>query len=129
MNSYQTGLDNLEASGIVGLSPNNFERRGDLFIKKMRDAGVIDQALFSIMIELKNDSSKITFGGYDLESFAYPNETLRFHDIKNGSVHWMLTLEKMTLKNTDDPVDDKTHEYGKNSSVIVDSGTSYLLMP
>ena len=81
------------------------------------------------MIELKNNTSKITFGGYDLEAFAYPNETVRFHNIKNGSVHWMLTLEKMTFSNTNDPIDDLKHEFGKNESIIVDSGTSYLLMP
>lgn len=41
----------------------------------------------------------------------------------------MLTLQKMTFSNTDDPLDDLKHEFGKNSTVIVDSGTSYLLMP
>ena len=106
MNGYQTGLGNLEASGIVGLSPKSMAKRGDLFIKKMRDNGIIDQALFSMMIELENETSKITFGGYDLEAFAYPNETLRFHDIKNGSAHWMLGLERMTITNTNDPKDD-----------------------
>lgn len=35
----------------------------------------------------------------------------------------------MTFNNTDDPMDDLNYEFGKNSSVIVDSGTSFLLMP
>lgn len=111
------------------MSPKSFEKRGDLFIEKMRDAGVIDQALFSMMIELKNETSKITFGGYDLEAYAYPNETVRFHNITSDSSHWMLNLEKMTLTNTDDPIDDTKYEFGKNKSIIVDSGTSFLLMP
>jgi hypothetical protein len=63
----QSGLDAMRASGIVGMSPNHFEKQGDLFIEKMRDSGVIDEAIFSIYIDLKNDNSKISFGGYDLK--------------------------------------------------------------
>lgn len=66
----QSGLDAMRASGIVGMSPNHFEKQGDLFIEKMRDSGVIDQAVFSLYIDLQNDNSKISFGGYDLAKFA-----------------------------------------------------------
>jgi len=33
----------------------------------MREAGVIDNAIFSLFMDLETDNSKITFGGYDLE--------------------------------------------------------------
>lgn len=66
----QRGLSTLRTSGIVGMSPNHFEKMGDLFIEKMRDAGVINKAIFSLMIELTNDQSKITFGGIDMANMA-----------------------------------------------------------
>jgi hypothetical protein len=77
----QSGLSNLAVSGIVGLSPNVKNNVGDLFIVKMRDSGVIDKAVFSIMIELKNDKSKMTIGGTDLTNMAALGSQLVYHDI------------------------------------------------
>jgi len=37
----QQGLSTLKTSGIVGMSPNHYEKMGDLFIEKMRESGVI----------------------------------------------------------------------------------------
>lgn len=51
----QQGLDFLASSGIVGMSPNHFEERGDLFIEKMKETGVIDSSVFSMSIELEQD--------------------------------------------------------------------------
>lgn len=51
----QTGLDQLYTSGIVGLSPNNEESTNDLFILKMKESGVIEKAIFSLMIELTDN--------------------------------------------------------------------------
>lgn len=45
----------------------------------MRDSGVIDEAVFSIFIDLKSDNSKISFGGYDLVSFADKDADLNYH--------------------------------------------------
>jgi len=38
----QKNLYSLESSGIIGMSPNALEDRGDLFLLKMKEAGVID---------------------------------------------------------------------------------------
>ena len=70
LSSYNLG--NLHATGLVGLGPKKTDDRADLFIEKMKDVGVIDQAAFSLYINLKDDKSKITLGGYDTERFGYP---------------------------------------------------------
>jgi hypothetical protein len=38
----------------------------------MKEARVIDKAVFSISIDLKNDRSMITFGGFNLKKYAAP---------------------------------------------------------
>jgi hypothetical protein len=70
----QSGLGGLAASGIVGLSPKHGSKRGDLFIEKLKKTGAIDEAVFSLMINMKDDNSKVTFGGYDLQKFALPGQ-------------------------------------------------------
>ena len=77
----QQGLDTLATSGIVGLSPLSTGTMGDLFIIKMRDSGVINKALFSIMIELVNNKSKMTFGGVDMINLAALGSTMNYHDV------------------------------------------------
>ena len=58
----------------------------------MRDSGVIEKAVFSIMIELKNDRSKMTFGGVDLDGMSAHGSTLRYHPISLDTSDWELTL-------------------------------------
>ena len=54
------------SSGIVGLSPKG-EERGDLFINKFKESQILDEAVFSLYIDLKTETSRISFGGFDLE--------------------------------------------------------------
>jgi hypothetical protein len=77
----QKHLSNLKGSGILGMSPyDDKDNRGDLFILKMKKANVIDQAVFSLYINLHNHSSKITFGGFNLTKFASPNsQNISYH--------------------------------------------------
>jgi hypothetical protein len=58
----------------------------------MKEAGVIDQSIFSFYMNLKNDSSKVTFGGYDQEKFAAEGTELVFHNINTTSEEWQITL-------------------------------------
>ena len=63
----------MEASGLIGLGSAVTEFDGeacDLFVDKMKEAGTIENAMFAIYLDLQNDNSKITFGGYDLNRFA-----------------------------------------------------------
>ena len=83
------------SSGLVGLSPFKNEKHimvGDLFINKMRDSGAIDNAIFSMMIELINNKSKMTFGGYDLENMAAPGATIQYHNLVAPLYHWTLVM-------------------------------------
>ena len=49
------------------MSPYRTDENGDLFVEKLAKDGVIDEAVFALYINLKEDSSKISLGGYDLE--------------------------------------------------------------
>ena len=84
----QQGLDALASSGIVGLSPMSTGTMGDLFILKMKKSGVIDKALFSIMIELVHDKSKMTFGGVDMANLAALGSTMTYHDVASKHIKW-----------------------------------------
>jgi len=52
------------------MSPNPFDEESDLFIVNMKESGIIDHAIFSLSIGMRGSQSKITFGGYDLESYS-----------------------------------------------------------
>lgn len=124
----QTNLESLQASGLVGLSPNNQETLCDLFIIKMKEAGVIDKAVFSFLIDVKNDRSKMTIGGIDM-SLAAPNSTLNYHKINNGSMHWLINITKMEMSGAKNADNYTKYPFGQDKPAIVDSGTSFLLMP
>ena len=70
--------------------------------------------------------SKLTIGGYDEHKFGAPNAPLIWHDLKPNSKdkynHWRLHMEK--LKFGEFTIEDTSIE-----SVILDSGTSLVLMP
>lgn len=86
----QKGLERLACSGIVGMSPNHFEEESDLFIEKMKETGAIDEALFSLSIGMNDQQSKITFGGYDTDSFA--TGPMTWHSIDRWSTYWEVTM-------------------------------------
>jgi len=65
-------------SGIIGMSPNGNEKIGSLYIQKLKESGAIDEALFSIYINLRDKTSKITFGGYALDLFAREDQ-IEYH--------------------------------------------------
>ena len=47
-------LASLHASGIIGMSPSEKNLIGDLFLVKLRKAGIIDRSMFSIYVDFKN---------------------------------------------------------------------------
>ena len=68
---HQVTLDGMSISGLVGLSPEVSEQsRNDLLVDKLLKAGVIDQRVFSFSVNLQENRTKMTFGGYDLEKYA-----------------------------------------------------------
>ena len=126
----QTGLGSLYTSGILGLSPNSDETTNDLFILKMKESGVIEKAVFSLMIELTDDKSKMTFGGIDLANMAALGSKLVYHNIDQSSKKWWtLRLQNMTMEGKSSKIDYSKLVFGEDKKIIVDSGTSFLLMP
>jgi len=70
---------------------------GDLFIEKMKETGVIDNAMFSMFFDFSNSKSKISLGGYDLESYAVPGAQVNFHSIDEDEGKWMLAVNSVEL--------------------------------
>ena len=64
---YQKDLEGLRCSGVVGMSPYTTDENGDLFVEKLYKDGAIDEAVFALYINLEENSSKISLGGFDLE--------------------------------------------------------------
>lgn len=125
----------MATTGIVGLSPTG-DQRGDLFVEKFFKAGIIDQAVFSLYIELQNETSQIAFGGYDIEQFGLygKNTPVHFHRMSPiNAQHWQLDLSTITVLMKTPDKDQKYNEistiFDSNQKVIIDSGTSFILMP
>jgi hypothetical protein len=94
-------LQGLATSGIVGLSPSIKDSTNDLFVIKLKDSGIIDRAVFSLMIDLTHDSSKMTFGGYDLQNMVSLGSKLNYHKIETDEENnkwWTLKLNEFTLQ-------------------------------
>lgn len=105
------------------MSPSKIgDQRPDLFVEKAYDQGVIDEKLFSIKFGGDDAASQITFGGYDTEIFAkedliwYPNYTPY-----PKHYFWAVELEGLIAG---DVLYTDIEPFG-----VVDSGSSYILMP
>ncbi len=115
---YAWDLDNLYADGIMGMSPTCQESGAELVIEEMYKQGVIDEQLFSIQVGDFQEPSFITIGGYDTERYA--KEDLQWHNLTND-LYWTIEMEKVSVGGEEIPIETR--------DIIVDSGTSYLLMP
>lgn len=127
----QSGLEGLQADGIIGLAPsvhtNAQNVTSTLYLQRLFETGQIPEAVFSLMIDSDASvQSKITIGGYNNEKFGAEGSEMAWHPLqpnKDGLLnHWRLKMEELSfgefkIKDTN------------IQSVIVDSGTSLLLMP
>lgn len=64
----------------------------------------------------------MTFGGYDED--AYATGELSWHDVPSYSNYWELTMDKFEFA-----VDGETKHHTGARRIIIDSGTSFNLMP
>jgi len=71
--------------------------------------------------------SKILFGGYDAKKYSKTNK-IDWHSIGKYANYWMLDMKTMgfNIKNTAGKIE--KWSVG-NKKVIIDSGTSFILMP
>jgi hypothetical protein len=104
------------------MSPNHFEEESDLFIEKMKEAGAIDQAVFSLSIGMNDVQSKITFGGYDLDEYA--TGAIKWHNIHMFSAYWEVNMVHLHFE-----IGGEKQYMFPGRDLIVDSGTSFNLMP
>ena len=123
MVAHQHGLGGLLAEGIIGLAPVNYTdprdtAKPELFIDVAFNQGAIDERVFSLLIGADKKKQVFTIGGYDLAQFAKGD--LIWHDCFSDE-YWSVRMDG--FKYGDDALR-TTH-----NEAIVDSGTSYLIMP
>ena len=115
----QSGLGSLMCDGILGLSPTNQNDPDmDLFIEQAYAQGSIPEKVFSLSIGPGSKPSSITFGGYDLETFATGD--IKWHPTIQDQ-HWEVGLSGFSVGDTKVPI--------SMNKTLVDSGTSYISMP
>jgi hypothetical protein len=78
--------------------------------------------MFSFYIGKGDAQSRITFGGYDLETYA--TGPISWYDIDQSSHYWAIPMKGLQYK-----VGDKQIEMGSGRNLVVDSGTSFIFLP
>lgn len=81
------GYEFMAADGVLGLAPT---QTGDtdsmIYVKALKDAGIYNTAMFSIMLKDK-DPSTIVFGGYDKKYAPTTDSVLGWND-KSADNSW-----------------------------------------
>jgi len=117
---FQTNsLSGLRADGILGLSPSTQKAGTSLFVDELAEKGTIDKKMFSFYVSKGQSNSRVIFGGYDMK-YAKPNSTVTWNDLINDH-YWSVSLVRVRLGEKEVPI--------STSTAIVDTGTSYLLVP
>ena len=71
----------------------------------------------------------MTWGGYDLDKYLNPGSSFAFHNLNQSTVFWMIKLDHISLSDTVHPIADAQYNFGNQSDLIIDSGTSFSMMP
>lgn len=112
-------LVGLKADGILGLSPSSSNSKVQLFMDALFDSKKIDKKVFSFSITKTLEGSSVTFGGFDM-SLASKDSKLTWNELINTN-YWSLELIKAKIGDKDLEIE--------TSTAIVDTGTSFLLVP
>jgi len=106
---------------LKGLAPSNQRTDANLFIEELDQSQIIEKRIFSFAINSIDSGreSKIIFGGYDM-SYAKPNTSLTWNDLINNH-YWSVELVNVNLGVYKAPLTARV--------AIIDTGTSFLLMP
>jgi hypothetical protein len=85
--------------------------------------------MFALYISLKDGKSMIQYGGYNLKKYAHPShQYFDWHALTDARHHWSLTLDSLSYQPQNGKAD-PNKALGMGQKIIVDSGTSYFLMP
>lgn len=93
---------------------------GRLFLKSLADVGQIEDYVFAFSIGQNSEKSTVSIGSYQLDGNVVPGTPIVWHDLTN-SAYWTLNFDGASFGNSRIPV--------TTQSLIVDTGTSYNLMP
>jgi len=110
---FSEQLSNLQASGIVGLSPylphsaSLNGKKMPRFIDQLKSQGIISRSLFSLYISDYADQSDdknatdshLTFGAYDLQSYASPGAQITWNSLHNRN-YWTVLLSSAEVVST-----------------------------
>jgi hypothetical protein len=55
--------------------------------------------------------------------YAYPGSKIHFHNVEKDSDDWAIDMDHMSL------VQNPNYIFGRGQKIVVDSGTSFILMP
>ena len=94
VNAEKTTLSILKCSGVIGLGPIK-AKTTDLFIDKIKEAGIIDKKIFSFSIGMGAYKNQMTFGGYDVSKFG--QGPLQWHNIKTTGNFWLANITSVSL--------------------------------
>ena len=130
-----SGVEQDRFAGIIGLAPKSSEQQLRAFIAQVTEINTFAteerlSPLFSFYLSKDPaQDGRVTFGGYDVASFAKPGSTdkdIFWSDTVRGEKYWTLGMSGVALK------DAKTQNYLpeiKSRYVIMDTGVSYALIP
>ena len=113
------GLDNSNWDGILGLLPSSISG-SNLFVTELFKAGILSEDSFGVRYTDTSEGSEITFGGFDRD-IVDKIDDFTFVELYDN-MHWSAKLghsKYESLGNLPDVA----------KSVILDSGTSLILMP
>lgn len=113
----------LKADGILGLAPTTQGTAIDMIYNRYNNTtpgNGINLKVFSMAIASGGLQSRFTFGGYDSLKYGRQGGSIEWHSI-HGNKYWQINMSGVSIGNS--------NIITSTNQVIVDSGTSYLLMP
>ena len=110
----------MRASGIIGLNQEAYTKGGIIF--NLKDQGHIKYGIMGLYLNAKANfgGSEAHFGGYNEGLIG--NKTIHWANVVHN-MHWVIILDSVMIGMSHNLL----HKY--QSAVLIDSGTSYLLIP
>jgi hypothetical protein len=96
---------------------NSGSGNAEIIYNELKEQGVIEDRVFSFLIGAEDVPSIITFGGYNPN---YTVDEINWHNLSNDD-HWTINLDEVIIDGEEFNV--STHD------LVIDTGTSLLLMP
>ncbi|CDW80046.1 pepsinogen a [Stylonychia lemnae] len=123
-------LGGLKSDGVIGLAPSSYRSGPNLFIDELYQNGLIENRVFSFYMAndgfpqpQKEFKSRLTFGGYNASIAGK-----KFEDYGSPTWNELINSNYWSVQLVGARLGDKQLQMSTNIA-IVDTGTSYLLMP